>query len=566
MVVMEEPLHSCNRISVPYTVENLVSNFGATIKMNTGNICNIDSDLGKNVLPMLRSVAVSSNIASSVEEEVRHFIHVDSSKSNKFPAVSTTDKTCLEEIKPDPSTEYNLPNVHGASSSVSYIFPSEEDNIVSAVVLSKWDDIMGPQTVHVWLKDDAYVRSLDTKSTLGHHTIRDMCLAKSVKYVTVHTVNCTGLNSVLSANHGSASVDLGQRSSGLFIVPELDLIAQSLVFQLQDHQLSVPYSLALTVSYQHYNYFLHLRQLCQHWLQRMAARLHVILMKCLSSNSKFEVSHQVNGWMMDVCCMMLSLKSNGLATATHIQSYHVLNNPVLERVVTSHLQTFGCTVVMGTSSEDINSLILFLALFLDTDELHCSRFVLPPENCSFHAGLFLQGLLLNEFGCRELCSIELASNPYPVTAVDLTRGVQAAAVKQTPLRHHRWQMAWWEYHLLCEEGKSEGPRHPLHESMLHPVKEGASLVCSLLEDLRRLPSGLWLTYVQLFKQKLHSLAFSLLSLVCWIRNGPDKPGHCRYLAQALSLEEADLLIVLAVAEKLQPGVYAFVMGDNSVPR
>jgi hypothetical protein len=59
--------------------------------------------------------------------------------------------------------------------------------------------------------------------------------------------------------------------------------------------------------------------------------------------------------MVDVCCMMLSLKSHGLATATHIQSYHVLNNPVLERVITSHLQTFGCTVVMGTSSEDINS-------------------------------------------------------------------------------------------------------------------------------------------------------------------------------------------------------------------
>jgi hypothetical protein len=81
----------------------------------------------------------------------------------------------------------------------------------------------------------------------------------------------------------------------------------------------------------------------------------VCLFQCLCSNSTFEVSDQVNGWMTDVCSMMLSLKSHGLATATHVQSYYVLNNPVLERVVTSHLQTFGCTVVMGTSSEDINS-------------------------------------------------------------------------------------------------------------------------------------------------------------------------------------------------------------------
>jgi len=59
--------------------------------------------------------------------------------------------------------------------------------------------------------------------------------------------------------------------------------------------------------------------------------------------------------MLDMCSMMLSLKSYGIAPAIHSQPYHVLDNPLLERVLTSHLQTFGCTVVMGTSSEDINS-------------------------------------------------------------------------------------------------------------------------------------------------------------------------------------------------------------------
>jgi hypothetical protein len=47
---------------------------------------------------------------------------------------------------------------------------------------------------------------------------------------------------------------------------------------------------------------------------------------------------------------------------------------------------------------------------------------------------------------------------------------------------------------------------------------------------------------------------------------PKKLGHSRYLMQALDLDEADLLIVLAVAEKLQPGVYAFVMCENSLQR
>jgi hypothetical protein len=249
--------------------------------MHSGNICNIDSDSGGSVLPILTSVAMSSDVAGSAQEEVGHCIHVDSSKSSGMPAISTTDTTYLKEVKSGPPAEYTLSNVHGANLSVSYILPSEEDSIVSAVVLSKWDDIMGPQTVHVWLKDEANVKILGTEDTPGHSVIRNVCLAKSVKYVTVHTVNCASLSSALLPCYGSDTVDPGQKNSGIFIVPEIDLVAQSLVFQLQDHELNVLYSLAILVSYQHYNYFLHLHQLCWHWLQRVAARLHVILLKVI---------------------------------------------------------------------------------------------------------------------------------------------------------------------------------------------------------------------------------------------------------------------------------------------
>jgi hypothetical protein len=240
----------------------------------------MDSDSGGSVLPLPRSVAMSSDIAGSVQEEVCHFIDVDSSKNSRLFAVNTAD-TCLEEVKADPPAECTLSNVHDASLSVSYVLPSEEDSIISAIVLSKWDDIIGPQTVHVWLKGEANEKVLGTEDTPGNKLIRNVCLAKSVKYVTVHTVNYTGLNSALSPCHGSDIADPGQKNSGIFIVPEIDLVAQSLVFQLQDQELNVLYSLAILVSYQHYSYFLHLRQLCWHWLQRMATRLHVILLKVI---------------------------------------------------------------------------------------------------------------------------------------------------------------------------------------------------------------------------------------------------------------------------------------------
>ncbi|XP_069694227.1 guanine nucleotide exchange factor C9orf72 homolog isoform X2 [Periplaneta americana] len=575
MVVMTESIRNSNRISLQCNIENLVSRSETAVMMDGDDICNTESHSDINV-PTVRSIAMSANIARSVREEVRHLIHVDSSESDRLHTDTMTDSDyskCLEEVKVDPSfslgkSDFNLPQVHGASSNISYILPSVEENIISAIVLSKWDDIIGPQTVHVWLQDNADIKSTSIRS-IPYRTALNSCLAKAVKYVTGHTVNYSGLSSVFSPSYADSATIPGERNNSVFVVPELDLIAQSLVFQLQNHEVNTPFSLALMVSYQHYNYFLHLRQLCRHWLQRMAARLHVILLKCLTSNSTFEASDQVNGWMLNVCYMMLSLKSCGLVPTPRVH-HHVLNHPLLERILTSHLQTFGCTVIMGTSSEDIDSLILFLALFLDTDELHCSRFVLPPGNCSFHAGLFLQGLLLNEFGCRELCSIELAASPYPVTAVDLTRGVQASAVKQTPLHHlhlaRRWQMAQREHRQLCKEGDIEEPGHPLHESVLYPVKEGANLVCSLLEHMRHLSPGVWLTYIGLFRQKLDSLAFSLLNLVCWMRNDCERPNNWKQLAQALDLEEADLLIVLAVAEKLQPGVYACVMTEASNSR
>jgi len=48
--------------------------------------------------------------------------------------------------------------------------------------------------------------------------------------------------------------------------------------------MNIVHSLAILVNYQHYSYFLHFRQLCWHWLQRMAARLHVVLLKVIEGS------------------------------------------------------------------------------------------------------------------------------------------------------------------------------------------------------------------------------------------------------------------------------------------
>ena len=79
------------------------------------------------------------------------------------------------------------------------------------------------------------------------------------------------------------------------------------------------------------------------------------LLQCSTSHCGFETNDQVNGWILELCNMMGSLKAYGLATAHQLYHRQVLHHPLLERILTSHLQTFGCTVLMGTSLEEINS-------------------------------------------------------------------------------------------------------------------------------------------------------------------------------------------------------------------
>lgn len=84
-------------------------------------------------------------------------------------------------------------------------------------------------------------------------------------------------------------------------------------------------------------------------------------------------------------------------------------------------------------------MIAFLALFLDEEARCCSRLVHSGQKYTFQVGLYLQGLLLDEFGCRDLSAEELVDNPLPVTWVDLSKSTSAAtAVRQgLPLHQHQ---------------------------------------------------------------------------------------------------------------------------------
>lgn len=522
--------------------------------------------------PVIRSVAMSANIASTVQDEVKHLIKVNHVTALpvarlEVSQASTEPNDDNSDFSDTYSADHDYPSVDMHNVSIcSHVLPIE-DSVVSALVLSRWDDIMGPRTIRVWLPENqpgsegsldvepiTYTTPRSVKAACQFSCMHHMStkynknlLMKAIKYVTSHTVNYTCVT-------GTSTPE--ESSSAIFVVPDLDMVAQSLMFHVPLSG-SSPYSLALLVRYSHYSNFLPLRRLCLHWLERLTVRLADFLLSVSDVDGMEGVeippSTMVDSWMVELCSMLTSLQVNGLGELNALQSYlspTTLGNPVLERAVTSHLQTLGCTIVMGNISSEINFMIAFLALFLDEEARCCSRLVHSGQKYTFQIGLYVQGLLLDEFGCRDLSSEELQDNPLPITWVDLSKssGVATSVRQGLPLHQHQ-------------------SKAPPTESTMRIFKGESSLVRTLLHDLRQLPPRQWSGVVEIFMLQIQKLALSLLSVVHW--NGvPSAPEGSktavdnptvRHLRANLNIDDATFFIVLAHADRLRPGAYRLVM-------
>lgn len=68
----------------------------------------------------------------------------------------------------------------------------------------------------------------------------------------------------------------------------------------------------------------------------------------------FATNTKLNDWMLELCYMLVSLNVCGVSVLPSELKSDILFSPLLERGLTSHLQTFGCSVIMSTSVQEIN--------------------------------------------------------------------------------------------------------------------------------------------------------------------------------------------------------------------
>uniref|UniRef100_A0A673LDQ4 Protein C9orf72-like n=1 Tax=Sinocyclocheilus rhinocerous TaxID=307959 RepID=A0A673LDQ4_9TELE len=248
----------------------------------------------------------------------------------------------------------------------------------------------------------------------------------------------------------------------------------------------------------------------------------------------------------------------------------------LHKAISSHLQTCGCSMVVGSNPEKVNKIVLTLCLFLTPAERKCSRLCHPDGSFKYDTGLFVQGLLKDSTGSFVLPYRQVLYSLYPTTHID----VDINTVKQMPpchehTYHQRRYMraelsALWKAASeddissdnLINAQDSYTPDLNIFQDVMHKD----TLVKSFIDEVFLLKPGLSLrsVYLSHFLLLLHRKALTLLRYIEDETQKGKKPFRSlRNLKTDLALTvEGDLNIIMAMTEKLRAGLHSFVFGKS----
>uniref|UniRef100_A0A7N6FJU5 CI072 protein n=1 Tax=Anabas testudineus TaxID=64144 RepID=A0A7N6FJU5_ANATE len=246
----------------------------------------------------------------------------------------------------------------------------------------------------------------------------------------------------------------------------------------------------------------------------------------------------------------------------------------LHKAISSHLQTCGCSIVVGSNPEKVNKIVRTLCLFLTLAERKCSRLCKADSSFKYDTGLFVQGLLKDSTGSFVLPFRQVLYSPYPTTHID----VDINTVKQMPPCHeHTYNQRRYMRSELSTLWKTDSEEDIPPDTVIHTdetftpdlnifqdVMHKDTLVKSFIDEVFMLKPGLSLrsTYLAQFLLLLHRKALALLKYIEDETQKGKKPFRSlRNLKTDLDLTvEGDLNIVMAFAEKLRAGLHSFVFG------
>ncbi|XP_014387775.1 PREDICTED: protein C9orf72 homolog isoform X2 [Myotis brandtii] len=402
-----------------------------------------------------------------------------------------------------------------------------------AATFAYWDNILGPRVRHIWAPKTEQVLLSDGEITfLANHT----------------------LNGEILRNAESGAIDVK-----FFVLSEKGVIIVSLIFDGNWNGDRSTYGLSIILPQTELSFYLPLHRVCVDRLTHIIRKGRIWMHKerqenvqkiVLEGTERMEDQGQsiipmLTGEVIPVMELLSSMKSHSVPEEIDIAET-VLNDDdigdschegFLLNAISSHLQTCGCSVVVGSSAEKVNK---------DST----GSFVLPFRQVMYA--------------------------PYPSTHID----VDVNTVKQMPpchehiynqRRYMRSELtAFWR--ATSEEDMAQDTVIYTDESftpdlnIFQDVLHRDTLVKAFLDQVFHLKPGLSLrsTFLAQFLLVLHRKALTLIKYIEDDTQKGKKPfKSLRNLKIDLDLTaEGDLNIIMALAEKIKPGLHSFIFGRS----
>uniref|UniRef100_A0A669Q2E9 C9orf72-SMCR8 complex subunit n=1 Tax=Phasianus colchicus TaxID=9054 RepID=A0A669Q2E9_PHACC len=386
------------------------------------------------------------------------------------------------------------------------------------------------------------------------------------------------------------------KTDQFFVLAEKRVIIVSLIFDGNWNGDRSTYGLSIILPQSELAFYLPLHRVCVDRLTHIIRKGRIWMHKerqehfqkiVLEGTERMEDQGQsiipmLTGEVIPVMELLSSMKSHSVPEEIDI-SDTVLNDDdigdschegFLLNAISSHLQTCGCSVVVGSSAEKVNKIVRTLCLFLTPSERKCSRLCRSESSFKYESGLFVQGLLKDATGSFVLPFRQVMYAPYPTTHID----VDVNTVKQMPPCHeHIYNQRRYMRSELTAFWRANSDEEMSQDSIIHTdesftpdlnvfqdILHRDTLVKAFLDQIFHLKPGLSLrsTFLAQFLLVLHRKALTLIKYIEDDTQKGKKPfKSLRSLKIDLDLTaEGDLNIIMALAEKIKPGLHSFIFG------
>eukprot|EP00730_Choanoeca_flexa_P006393 TRINITY_DN12144_c0_g1_i14.p1 TRINITY_DN12144_c0_g1~~TRINITY_DN12144_c0_g1_i14.p1 ORF type:complete len:497 (+),score=103.11 TRINITY_DN12144_c0_g1_i14:1454-2944(+) len=412
------------------------------------------------------------------------------------------------------------------------------------IVLNMWDNTVGPRPRHVWFASKRPAECF-------YHTL-------------LYNSSKVSLGGELNRTHSERGTPLFK----LYRWQELGHEMAIFVFQCTVLGDPTVFSLGLISDIKAGPSYASLHNLISEHISSMTQSLAT---QCLTAPSLQEAIQEISPQIRTLCqhLSQLGLKDLSVTGVDVSRTYfdashsHSIKSDLLAKALSSHLQTQGRSVIMGSNPQAVDYFINTLAMLIrPTDWPRCRRF--QTDFNQFNSDLVVQGILLDDIMTRKRVEQDVLEQArHAVSLIDL----DAHAVKQTQREDKMAYMVEVRQANEFERVRSgsAAPEPDKKRRLLFKFREvryQAPLITALLKDIRGPRISTYKrALLQHFIRSLHRKALSLLQYAY----SHAEPKPCLTHAQLTTLRkelhlsnDEDFELIVATAAGLDENTYSLL--------